>query len=79
MLELSLNVRQKRLRVVEYGRWYVAADSCYLDDEDVRSIFIDTDDEVMPILNSLNGKIIHRRNPYFSSKTGKPLSKWFTI
>ena len=78
--ELFLNIRKKHLRVVEYSEWYVSTGSIYLDDkEDVFSIIKDTDHDIRPILNQVYTRVITRRNPYFSSKTGKPLSKWFTI
>ena len=77
--ELFLNVRTRELRVVEYGTWYVVSGSLFLDKDGVRSILNDTDFDIAPILRNLQCHFIDRRNPYFSSKTGKPLSKWFAI
>lgn len=79
VIELFVNVRKKSLRAVEYGRWYVATDCIFLEKDDLSSLLKDTDHDIMPIILQMRGKFIHRRNPYFSSKTGRPLSKWFTI
>lgn len=77
--EMFLNVRTKDLRVIEYGTWYVAVGSLRLEKDDVRTILNDTDRDVLPILRDVYSRIIDRRNPYFSSKTGRPLSKWYDI
>lgn len=80
VIELFVNVRKKDLRIVEYGTWYVSEGSIVLDDkEDVATLIKDTDHDILPILRHVRTRIINRRNPYFSAKTGKPLSKWFTI
>lgn len=81
VMELFVNVRKKTLRVVEYGNWYVATGWINLEKEDVDSLLRDTDHDILPILRNVHTDIIFPfpRNPYFSSKTRKPLSKWFTI
>lgn len=79
VFEIFVNVREKTLRVVEYGDWYVAYGEKHLKDEELRSLITDPDHDIKPIIQGIYGRFIGRRNPYFSSKTGKPLSKWFEI
>ena len=78
--ELFLNVRNRTLRVVKYGTWFVSIGMTYLDEKnDVKSIMYDTDHDIEPILRDIYTQRVNRRNPYFSAKTGKPLSKWYSI
>ena len=79
--EAILNVRNKELRIYEYGTWYTSFGVLRLDNDAIK-IFLDGDDnDILPIIESVYTlfDILPHRNPYFSSKTGKPLSKWFTI
>lgn len=77
--ELFVNVSKKNLRVVEYGTWYVSEGSIGLERKDIDSLLKDTDHDIDFIIRCVYMQFINRRNPYFSSKTGKPLSKWFDL
>lgn len=79
VIELFLNIREKKVRAVEYGRWYVAVGSISLSSTELEALLNESDHDINPIIQQIYGRFIHRRNPYFSSKTGKHLSKWFTI
>ena len=80
VIELYVNVRTHHLRVVEYTPNYVGSGSIYLDNgSDVRSILNDTYNDIVPYLRLVRTYFLARRNPYFSTKTGKPLSKWHSI
>lgn len=79
VFEVFFNLSKKTLRVVEYGDWYVAYGEKNLNDNDLLLLLKGSDCEVLSIFQGIYARFIGRRNPYFSSKTGKPLSKWFEI
>lgn len=78
------NVRSKFCTISHYfnDTNYCKSIRVLLNDDEIVCLDSDSDDDVSRYVLAYNRPVhfyYRRRNPFFSSKTGKPLSAWFKL